>query len=73
MTSQTERLPASGFSGPAMAGAITALTYVTDPEVWPRFLAWAEGQGGGPVISGEPEATRVRVREEQIPHLMAGH
>lgn len=51
----------------AIASALNALTYITQPAIWPQFVAWHGG------IAGDPEAARTDIRSAHIIHLMESH
>lgn len=54
-----------------MVTAINALTFITEPAIWPSFVAFMEQNGGG--INGEPEKIRMRIRDSEILHIHVAH
>lgn len=60
---------------PAIVGAVNALTYITQPDVWPVFLAWAAAQNGGRsvITTSDTEVARLLVRGDDIVHILRFH
>jgi hypothetical protein len=46
------------LSAPALALAAMAAEFVSEPEMWPVFVAWANAQPGRPLPEAGREACR---------------
>lgn len=73
---QLESVPAREYVNcGAIAGAINALAFITEPNVWPQFLAWLKARDAGHAapIHDHPEQARNDFRGWYIHHLMQEH